>query len=213
MFRWTLVSIAILGVLGIGIITDVNLSTGRYRISNSASLPHENVAIVFGAHVFRSGMPSLVLHDRLEAAIALYKQGIVRKLLVSGDNRFVDYNEPDAMRAYALRHGVSQQDVIADYAGRDTYDTCYRAKHIFGVNEAILVTQAFHAPRTVYIARGVGINAVAYAVPDFDRYPGLRLPYSSREYLADVKAWWEVNISHREAQVMGPRETSLYSVR
>jgi len=174
-------------------------------------LPREDVAIVFGAYVFRSGAPSLVLHDRLEAGIELYKQGIVKKLLMSGDNRFVDYNEPDAMRGYAIRRGVPPSDVIADYGGRDTYDTCFRAKHIFGVNQAILVTQGFHAPRTAYIARGVGLNAVVYAVPDFDRYPGLRLGYSTREYLADVKAWWDVNISHRPAGVMGRRETSLVS--
>jgi len=134
------------------------------------------------------------------------------KLLMSGDNRFANYNEPDAMRDYAISQGVPAADVVADYAGRDTYDTCYRAKHIFGLDSAILVTQNYHAPRAVYIARGLGLDVVACAVPDFEKYPTLRLPYSAREYVADLKAWWDVNLGHRRAGVMGAPETSLAGV-
>jgi vancomycin permeability regulator SanA len=172
-------------------------------------MAHKKVAIVFGAYVMPGGQPSFILRDRLDAGIALYKAHTVDKLLMSGDNRFENYNEPDAMRDYAISQGVKADDVVADYGGRDTYDTCYRAKHIFGLDSAILVTQNYHAPRAVYIARGLGLNAVAYGIPDFEKYPTLRLPYSAREYVADLKAWWDVNLGHRRARVMGAPETSL----
>ncbi len=110
------------------------------------NIPARDVAIVYGAEVKRDGTPSVVLRDRVETAVALYKAGRVKKLLMSGDNRFVDYNEPEAMRQYALSLGMPDSDIVLDYAGRRTYDTCYRAKEIFGINSAILVTQGFHLP-------------------------------------------------------------------
>lgn len=116
----------------------------KSRIIPLADAPEMPVAIVFGAGLSRDGTPSPVLRDRVETAAALYFQGKVKKLLMSGDNRFVDYNEPGAMRQYALDLGVPAEDIVLDYAGRRTYDTCYRARAIFGVTEAILVTQPFH---------------------------------------------------------------------
>lgn len=92
-----------------------------------------------------------MFRDRVDTAIDLYKAGKVQKLLVSGDNRFANYNEPGAMMAYAIAHGVTPADIQPDYGGHRTYDTCYRAQAIFQVQEAILVTQAFHLPRALYI--------------------------------------------------------------
>jgi SanA protein len=88
------------------------------------------VAIVFGAGLTRSGEPTPVLRDRVQTAADLYFAGKVEKLLMSGDNRTLDYNEPGAMRDYAIGLGVPEEDIILDYAGRRTYDTCYRARHI-----------------------------------------------------------------------------------
>ena len=110
------------------------------------------VVIVFGAGLRRDGTPTTVLRDRVETAAELYRQGKVEKLLMSGDNRFVDYNEPEAMRQYALQLGIPDEDIVLDYAGRRTYDTCYRAGAIFGVKKVILVTQLFHLPRAIYLA-------------------------------------------------------------
>jgi SanA protein len=98
-----------------------------------------------------------VLRDRVETAADLYFAGKVQKLLMSGDNRFVEYNEPGAMRAYALELGVPEDAIVLDYAGRRTYDTCYRAKEIFGVDQALLVTQRFHLPRALVICNGLGV--------------------------------------------------------
>jgi vancomycin permeability regulator SanA len=141
----------------------------------------------------------------LDAAIDLYRKGKVQRLLLSGDNRRVDYNEPQAMRRYVLAHHVPDGALVMDYAGRDTYDTCFRARHVFGVDQAILVTQRYHAPRALYTARSMGIDAEAYALPNLSRFPLLQLDYSAREYLADLKALWEVEISHRRPYVDSSR--------
>ncbi len=130
------------------------------RIVRLDDAPQRPVAIVFGAGLQRDGTPTAVLRDRVAAAADLYFAGKVQKLLMSGDNRFVDYNEPGAMRAYALELGVPDEAIVLDYAGRRTYDTCYRAKEIFGVQQAILVTQRFHLPRALVICNGLGIDGV-----------------------------------------------------
>lgn len=191
-----------------GVAIHISRESQPYRFENASSIRQDRVAIVFGALVTSNGL-SDVLRDRVDAGIELYRAGTVKKLLMSGDNRFVHYNEPEAMRQYAIEKGIPAEDVVADFAGRDTYDTCYRAKHIFGLDSAVLVTQRFHAPRAVYIARGVGIDAVCYGVADFEKYPQWRVKSSVREYMVDMKAWWEVNVSKRPAKIMGSREPAL----
>jgi vancomycin permeability regulator SanA len=116
-----------------------------------SSIPGKKVAIVFGAGLWRDGSPTPVLRDRVATAADLYFAGKVEKLLFSGDNRIVEYNEPAAMRAYALQLGVPDEAIVLDYAGRRTYDTCYRARAIFGVKEAVLVTQKFHRRACIFV--------------------------------------------------------------
>ncbi|TLN08762.1 hypothetical protein FDZ74_12065 [bacterium] len=133
------------------------------RITQQAEMPNRPVAIVFGAGLLRDGSPTAVLRDRVETASELYFAGKVEKLLMSGDNRFVEYNEPGAMRAYALELGVPEEAIVLDYAGRRTYDTCYRAKEIFGANQVVLVTQRFHLPRALVTCNGLGLDAIGVA--------------------------------------------------
>jgi len=154
--------------------------------------PAKRVAIVFGAEVKRDGTPSVVLRDRIETAVELYKSGRVEKLVMSGDNRFVDYNEPEAMRQYALTLGMPASDIILDYAGRSTYDTCYRAKVIFGVNSAILVTQGFHLPRALFLCKAFGIDAIGVEASNYYYLKRSRLIWNTRELLATVKSVWDV---------------------
>jgi SanA protein len=111
------------------------------KIYPPTAVPTEQVAIVYGVAVYSTRLSS-VLRDRMETAVFLYEQGKVSKLLVSGG-----YNEPSAMRNYAIERGIPAEDVLEDNAGQGTYDTCYRARHIFGVESAVLVTQEFHLPR------------------------------------------------------------------
>jgi SanA protein len=117
------------------------------------------VAIVFGARTYGEGRLSSMLRDRVDTAVELYKAGKVDKLLMSGDNSTEEYNEPADMMRYAIAQGVPAADIQPDYAGRRTYDTCYRAQHIFGVNEAVLVTQHFHLPRAIFTCRALGMEA------------------------------------------------------
>lgn len=154
------------------------------------------VAIVFGAGLQRDGTPSPVLQDRVDAAVQLYKSGKVEKLLMSGDNRFVDYNEPGAMQAFAIKLGVPQEDIVLDYAGRRTYDTCYRALHIFGVKEAILVTQRYHLPRALFTCNGIGLkaNGVSADLRYYRKYS--RIIWNTRELPATTVAFWQVWFSH-----------------
>ncbi len=158
-FRFLLLS-SIVVILGLGIpnlVAEWYARSRQYQVEQSPSAP---VAIVFGAGLTRDGQPSPVLRDRVATAVQLYFEGKVQKILMSGDNRFVEYNEPGAMQRYAISLGVPEEDIVLDYAGRRTYDTCYRARHIFGVRQALLVTQRFHLPRAIFTCNSLGVEAV-----------------------------------------------------
>ncbi len=163
------------------------------------------VAIVFGAGLWRDGSPTPVLRDRVETAVDLYFSGKVEKLLMSGDNSRPDYNEPEAMRAYALSLGVPDAAVTLDYAGRRTYDTCYRARDIFGIRKAVLVTQSFHLPRALYTCNVLGISASGVAADRRDYRRGALAYWNLREVPASLVALWEVHIS-RPLPVLGDPE-------
>jgi SanA protein len=158
------------------------------------------VAIVYGAAVRPGGRLSHVLQDRMETAVALYEAGHVDKLLLSGDNRSHDYNEPAAMMAYALARGVAPADVQPDYAGLRTYDTCYRARQIFGVETAVLVTQEFHLPRALFTCRNMGIEAVGVS-SDLRPYSRAQW-FEIRETGATLMALWDV-VKHQPATILG----------
>jgi SanA protein len=160
------------------------------HIFELATAPDKPVAIVYGAAVYQNGRLSSVLRDRMDTAIALYQSGKVRRIVVSGDNRAPEYNEPGAMMAYAIAHGVPAEHIQPDYGGRRTYDTCYRSGHIFGVKSAILVTQAFHLPRALFICESLGLD-VAGVAADQRTYRGERW-YEFRETAATLMALWDV---------------------
>ncbi len=198
---WLIISLVI--VLGLPRLFTEFLTIGKIKTVESANTAR--VAIVFGAGLQRDGSPTPVLQDRVNAAVELYKAGKVEKLLMSGDNRFVDYNEPGAMQAFAISLGVPQEDIVLDYAGRRTYDTCYRALHIFGVNEAILVTQRFHLPRALFTCNGIGLKSTGLSA-DLRYYRKYsRLVWNTRELPATTVALWQVWFSH-PLPVMGDPE-------
>jgi SanA protein len=196
MFLKILIFLAVLGLLTLSISRLVTGLYARLKTYPAADVPDRRVAIVFGAGLWRNGTATPVLQDRVQTAANLYFAGKVEKLLMSGDNRFVDYNEPAVMRELALSLGVPEEAIVLDYAGRRTYDTCYRAKAIFGVTEAILVTQAFHLPRTIYLCNLLGVDSVGVEA-DLRVYRKFSVLYwNMRELLATVAALWDVNISH-----------------
>jgi len=175
------------------------------RLYLPANAPSSRIAIVFGAGLSRDGTPSPVLKDRVATAAELYFSGKVQKLLMSGDNRFLDYNEPGAMLDYALELGVPRQDIVLDFAGRRTYDTCYRAKAIFGVTDALLVTQRFHLPRALFTCNFLGIKGSG-VIADLRPYNSRSLDYwNVREVGATVVALWDVWVT-RPLPVLGTPE-------
>ncbi len=171
----------------------------------SQSVPVTPVAIVFGAGLWRDGTPTTVLRDRIATAAELYFSGKVQKILMSGDNRYLDYNEPGAMREYALSLGVPEDAIVLDFAGRRTYDTCYRAHAIFGLDKAILVTQGFHLPRALYTCNVLGLKAIG--VPsDRHEYSKRSLVYwNLRELPATLTALIQVHLLRPEP-VLGEPE-------
>lgn len=193
---------AIAAIAAVLVLVDVETRYGGlvYELDDAPAAP---VAIVFGAGIRGDGRLSPMLRDRMDTAIALYQARKVRKLLVSGDNRFVDYNEPGAMYDYAVANGVPRADVVRDYAGRRTYDTCYRARAIFGVTDALLVTQRFHLPRALFTCRGMGIAATGVSA-DRTVYRS-NTYYRLRDAIATLRAWWDVCIA-RPLPVLGPPE-------
>lgn len=197
--------LVILGLVAIflpRLITALHAFTHQYSLDTVPSRP---VAIVFGAGLWRDGTPTSVLRDRIETAAQLYFSGKVQVLLMSGDNSHLDYNEPGAMREYALSLGVPDSAIVLDYAGRRTYDTCYRAKAIFDIHEAILVTQGFHLSRALYTCSALGLDAVG--VPSDQRnYRAASLVYwNLRELPATLTALLEVHFLHPQP-VLGQME-------
>jgi vancomycin permeability regulator SanA len=128
----------------------------NYRFYNK-STTQPKVAIVFGAGLI-NGYPSKVLQSRLDESIKLYKSNQISKILVSGDNREISYNEPQAMTQYLLDQGIVGSDIIQDFAGLRTVDTCFRAKNVFNVSSAYLISQPFHLPRAMWLCNKFGVE-------------------------------------------------------
>lgn len=171
--------------------------------TDMVEIPETRVAIVFGAGLTDyAKKPSAVLEDRILTAVELYKLGKVQKIIMSGDNRFEDYNEPQVMVDFAVSQGVPLLDLQPDYAGRRTYDTCYRAKEIFGLSKAILITQEFHLPRAMYLCDSLGIESIGMAA-DKRLYDNIDF-FNIRDSFALALAFFELNVTPPEV-VLGEK--------
>lgn len=145
--------------------------------------------VVLGASVYADGTPSSILQDRLDDGIELYKAGVAPKLIMSGDNRTVSYNEVKVMKDYAVSQGVPSEDVFCDHAGFSTYESMYRAKYVFGAERIVVATQTYHLYRALYAARGLGMEAIG--VPsDYRDYLG-QFQYDVREVPARTKDFFK----------------------
>jgi SanA protein len=195
-------------LLGLAILILPRLITALYAIPrtyNTKTTPTLPVAIVFGAGLWRDGTPTTVLRDRINTAAELFFIGKVQKILMSGDNSYLDYNEPGAMRDYALSLGLPETAIVLDYAGRRTYDTCYRARAIFGVQNAILVTQSYHMPRALYTCNALGLNAVGVPSDQHDYRVISSLYWNLRELPATLSALLDVHVI-RPVPILGQYE-------
>lgn len=171
---------------------------GKNRVYTAvADVPATTVGIVFGAGIRRDGTPSDMLEDRLITAAELYRAGKVRVLLVSGDNRFEYYNEPEVMADFLVEKlFVPDEAIVRDYAGRRTYDTCKRASEIFDVQEALLITQGYHLARAIWTCNTVGVTSSGFSATR-KQYLQARV-FKLRELLAIHKSLFDLAIWNPE---------------
>ncbi|WP_186777316.1 SanA/YdcF family protein [Streptomyces salinarius] len=175
------------------------------RLRTVEDVPRTEVAVVFGAGLW-DGEPSPYLAHRLDAAAQLYQAGRIEVVLVTGDNSREEYDEPDAMRAYLVRHGVPDGRIVGDYAGFDTWDSCVRAKKIFGVDRAVLISQGFHIRRAVALCQAAGV--ASYGVGVDDKHDVTWYYGGAREILAAGKAALDAAFEP-DPHFLGPREPGV----
>ncbi|PJI93305.1 SanA/YdcF family protein [Luteimicrobium subarcticum] len=181
----------------------------RSRVVSVADAPHAEVALVLGAGLTAEGTPTLYLERRLEAARQLWERGAVDVVLVSGDNSRTSHDEPTAMRDWLVDHGVPSRVVVRDYAGFDTQDSCMRAREVFGVTSAVVVTQDYHLPRALYACdhAGLDVHGVAVSSSLDDRRT---IVYRLREVPASLKGAWDALV--HAPPTYGGHETSVEDV-
>ena len=182
----------------IPIITRVVLiAWSRHLCFPVQTAPCHSTAIVFGAGLEKNGQPSKVLMERIQTAVSLYHSGRVRKVIFSGTNRWIYYNEPMAMKLAGIQAGIPEQDILIDPDGFRSFNTCYNAKNMYQINEAALITQSFHLPRVLFIASNLGIEAHGIiAKHEIHRVDDV-IWWHIREIPATIRAFWDIRKSTR----------------
>ncbi len=171
-----------------------------YIFDDIEDVPSTQAALILGSKVYSDGSMSDILADRIIKALELYDNGQVSKILISGDHGTTEYDEVNTVKDYLLENDFEDEDVFLDHAGFDTYDSLYRAKHIFEVESVVIVTQEFHLPRAVYIGNSLGIETYGYIA---DRQPYIAARWNSiRESLARLKAFLNV-VFHSKSKYLG----------
>lgn len=172
-----------------------------YLYSQVSETPYNKVGLLLGTSPkLKSGRPNLYFNYRIEAAAALFHAGKIKYIVVSGDNRKNDYNEPEEMKQALVATGIPESRIILDYAGLRTLDSVIRAHCIFGLNSFTLISQKFHNERAVYLAHREGISAIGFHAKDVSTYAGLKT--NARELLARVKVFVDI-LTHKAPRHMG----------
>lgn len=188
---WLFLGTVLLIVLAALAVNAWVLRRGRPFIVPAERAEPAQTAIVLGAYVYgKNNLLCTALQDRVDTAIDLYHAGRVQTLLMSGDHGQPDYDEVNAMRLYAEKRGVPPEKIFLDHAGFNTYDSMTRARQVFQVESAIVVTNGFHLPRAVFLAESQGIRTQG-VVADRHRYSDAAA-YEGREFLARIKAFLNV---------------------
>lgn len=172
----------------------------KYTLVSPEDVSPAQTVMILGARVFGDDVLSHVYEDRTLTALEIYRSGKAQKILISGDHGRKEYDEVNAAKDYLLERGVNGDDIFLDHAGFDTYDSMYRAREIFKVKSLIVVTQGFHLPRAVFIARELGLEA--YGVSADKRVYAGALRNDVRESLARVKAALDI-LFHSKPKFLG----------
>ena len=178
----------LISTVAVNVYVDLNAADSVYSSRYDLGADGYDCIIVLGAGV-RGDTPSDMLEDRLLTAIELYNGGVAPKLLMSGDHGSEDYDEVNVMKSYAMETGVPSEDIFMDHAGFSTYESIYRAKEVFGVKKAVIVSQSYHLPRALHISLSLGLDAVAVG-SDRREYQG-EIYREVREYFAVYKDFFK----------------------
>ncbi len=174
----------VLFLAGINIYVRLSVKKQIISVENATEISDVDCIVVFGASVY-GDTPSLMLRDRLDKAIELYKSGVASKIIMSGDHGGEYYDEVTVMKEYAVAAGVPSEDIFKDHAGYSTYDSVYRAKEIFGARKVVLVTQDYHLYRCLFVAKKLGLDAYG-VISEGSNYKG-QSGRNIREVFATVK--------------------------
>ncbi|MBD3589197.1 MULTISPECIES: SanA/YdcF family protein [unclassified Bacteroides] len=167
--------------------------TAAQIYSEVITIPQNKVGLLLGTSPkLKNGNNNLYFDYRILAAVELYKAGKIKYILISGDNRREEYNEPEEMKKALMQKGVPEKFIYLDYAGFRTLDSVVRAKEVFGQNQLTIISQRFHNERAIYLAEKNGINAIGYNAKDVNAYAGLKT--NIRELLARVKMFIDLAI-------------------
>ncbi|WP_456845149.1 SanA/YdcF family protein [Cellulomonas sp. P5_C6] len=181
---------------------------GQAKVRAADDVPPTPVALVLGAGLKPDGSPSVYLARRLDAARELYERGTVDVILVSGDNAHASHDEPTAMLDWLVAHGVPAEHVVRDYAGFDTHDSCVRAHEVFGVDDAVVVTQDYHLRRALFSCAEAGIAVTGVGVSSTSVRPVQALTWRARELPASWRAALDA-ATGRSPVYAGPAETAV----
>jgi vancomycin permeability regulator SanA len=200
--RMSLVALAFALALFVlpSVLIDLRYAPSIVSLTGAPSVP---VGVVFGAGLAPGGEPSPLLAERLDTALALWRTGKVQRLLLTG-NAGAHHDEIRAMRHYLLAAGVPEQALVGDLEGTSTFDSCWRARSLFGVEDALLITQRFHLPRALFLAAHAGIHAHGVVAGGRPRWTSLSV---WRELLARPLAVLEV-LTH--SPPAAPRESRAF---
>ncbi len=176
----------------------IYVQTKSYIYNDITKVPNAEVALIPGAAIFQNGALSSIFIDRADMAIKLYEAKKVSKILVSGDNSIDSHNEVNPVRLYLISKDIPDQDIFLDHAGFDTYSTMYRARDIFKVSSVLITTQSFHLPRSVFIARRLGMKV--YGVNS--DVGNILFRNNVREVFADAKAVFDL-VFNRKPKYLG----------
>ena len=169
----------------------------NYRISQYAGdkvfedttlIPYNKVGLLLGTSPrVKGGRTNLYFKHRIDAAVALYNAGKIKYILISGDNRRHNYNEPQAMKDSLLKRGIPKEALVLDFAGLRTLDSVVRSKEIFGQDSVTVISQQFHNERAIFLARHYGISAIGFNALDVSINKGMKTQI--RELFARVKVY------------------------
>ena len=174
------------------LIINLNMIINSYKQiikDEESKIQNIDCLLVLGAGIIENSRPTLMLKDRLDKSIELYKKGFAQKIIMSGDHSKINHDEVGIMKRYAIERGIPSKDIFMDHAGFCTYDSIYRAKEIFGAEKIIIVTQKYHLYRALYIANKLRLEA--YGIKS-DARIYTKMPYHIiRESLARVKNFFK----------------------